>query len=180
MLEKVYKWLAGVALVLALCIGSYFYGTHNGKLEQVAVQAVQTEKANVKTVEKSEASQDVADKADAAQIIYKDRIVTKYQTITKEVVKYVETKDAAVGLDPEFVRLHDAAASANDQLSIAGSSSGADGQAGVLGVVTTGDAIQVITRNYQRANSCIVQVTGWQEFYTNLQKTVNDNQTNSK
>lgn len=172
MFSVIQRWLAIGALILALISGSSFYFYEKGIQHQKDVYAAATVKADDKIVQKNDTLQQTADTTDKQQIVYRDRIVTKFQTVNKEVVKYVESKDAHVGLDPEFVRLHDNAARANGQSTIAESASRPDGQAAGSGV-TTGAAIGVITRNYQTYYECARRLSGLQDFYLNLQNQVN-------
>lgn len=172
MMSIIYRWLAGIAIVLVIMLGSAWKGYHEGVEHQKQIYVAAQTHANQVVETKNGELQKLSDDQAKTQIVYKDRIVTQYQTITKEVVKYEKSPDAAIGLDPEFVRLHNSAASANGQIQIAEPTSGVGGEAGTARV-TTGDAIGVITRNYQRYQACTAQVTGWQEFYTKLQGDVN-------
>jgi preprotein translocase subunit SecF len=167
------KWLLVAIISGAALVGVGFYAYNKGVDHQKQIYIEAQLKANEKVVEKNDKLQEVSDKQDEQQVIYKDRIITKYNTITKEVIKYETTPVASEFLDPEFIRLHDAAARANDQDTIAGRASGPDGEAGESGV-TAGQAIGVITRNYQSYYECARRLDGLQEFYMNLQKEVND------
>lgn len=169
---SVYKWLAGLAIVLALVLGAGYKGYQMGVEHQEGVYAAAQAKANAVVVKKNEEVQEIADKQAEAQVIYKDRIKTEYLTITKEVITYVQTPAANVGLDSEFVRLHNNAARSNNAIQITEATSGVDGEAAPVGV-TTGEAIGIITRNYEAYYQCVGQVEGWQQFYINLQKEVN-------
>ena len=168
----IYKYLAMAAVVLALVIGAGYKGYHMGADNEKAVHAALLAKANAEVVKKNEELQALADKQAEVQVVYKDKIVTQYKTITKDVITYVQTPAASVGLDPEFVRLHNDAARLHDSLQIADASSGPDGQAGPVGV-TTGEAIGVIARNYEQYQQCRRQVIGWQSFYEDLSGQVN-------
>jgi hypothetical protein len=171
--DTLYKWLALLAIVMVLAIGAGYKGYTLGVEHQKSIYATAQSKANEVVVQKNEATQEVADKEAEIQVIYKDKIVTQYKTITKEVIKYVETPAANVGLDPEFVRLHNRAASANNAAPIAEPASGANTEATPTGV-TTGEAIGVITRNYEQYYQCVRQVNGWVDYYRDLQKKVNE------
>lgn len=166
------KWALQVLLasvvIGGVSLGSYFKGIEHQKLVQISEQ----QKADDKIDEKNQGSQDAADGEAKTQVVYKDRIITKYKTITKEIIKYEKTDDANVYLDPEFIRLHDAAAATYDQDQITTAPSGTVGQAPTPGI-TTGDAIGVITRNYEKYQQCSLQVSGWQRFYGDLQKKIN-------
>lgn len=166
------RWFIAGMLGLAAIGGVYFYAYNAGIDHQKDVYIKAQLKENDKVVEKNQELQGVSDKADEQQIVYKDRIVTKYQTITNEVIKYEKTPVASEFLDPEFIRLHDSAAAANDQDTIAGRASGANGEAKESGV-TAGQAISVITRNYNQYYECARRLDGLQKFYIDLQKSVN-------
>lgn len=163
--------IAKAALVIALATATGFFGYYKGIEEQASKYVKAQEKANTAVIKKNDKMQDIADDQEKVQIIYKDRIVTKYQTITNEVTKYETTEAANLYLDPEFVRLHNAAASANDQASIAESSGIVDGEATPTGV-TTGEAIAAITRNYETFYQCKLKTEGWEKFYSDLQKEI--------
>lgn len=167
------RWLLIGVLAIAGFTGVFFYAYNKGVDHQKQVYIAAQLKANEVVTKKNDQLQDVSDKADEQQVIYKDRIVTKFQTVTKEVIKYETTPIASEFLDPDFIRLHDAAARANDQNTIAGRASGTDDQAQEPGV-TKGDAIGVITRNYQAYYECARRLDGLQDFYMNLQKEVNN------
>lgn len=171
-MNPITKWLAAILAVICLMISVAFVAYDKGIEHQKGVYAAAQLEANAKVEQKNETSQSVADNTAKAQVIYKDRIVTKYQTITQEVVKYEKSEASNLYLDPEFVRLHNNAASANDATQIAQSASGSDAAPTPSGV-TTGEAIAVITRNYERYQQCVRQVNGWNQFYKDLQNNVN-------
>jgi len=156
-------------------MGAGYKGYDMGVVHQKGVENIALIAANKKVDELNQATQTTADKAAEVQIVYKDKIVTQFKTITKEVIKYEETPAASIGLDPEFVRLHNDAARIHDALSIAQPASGVDAAAGPTGI-TTGEAIGVITRNYEAYYQCRRQVAGWAAFYSDLQKQYKDSQ----
>jgi hypothetical protein len=173
LLASIKKYLVIGALVIAALLGTAFVAFEKGVDHQKLVQASAVIKADDKIVKQNDSLQATADKSASQVIVYKDRIITKYKTINHDVDHYVQQdKNANVGLDPEFVRLHDSAASAYNQDAIAGSSSSADGSAGQP-PVTTGQAIGVITGNYKRFYQCQQQVKGWVDFYSTLRIQVN-------
>jgi hypothetical protein len=163
--------LAKIGVGLALLVGTGFLGYREGVSHQKAEYADAQTKANEIVVEKNDKMQEVSDKTAEQQIVYKDRIVTQFKTIEKEVIKYEETPASNVYLDPEFIRLHNNAAAAHDEVQIASTASGTDGTVTPTGV-TTGEAIGVISRNYEDFYECKVKLSGWQKFYSDLQKEV--------
>lgn len=158
--------------MMAAILSASYYSYSMGVDHQKVIYAKAQQQANDKVIEKTLDTQNIANEQAKIQIIYKDRIITKYQTITKEIIKYENTTASDVGLDSEFVRLHNSAASANDAVPIAQSASGANSEPTGSGV-TTGEAIGVITRNYESYQNCKRQVEGWNKFYTDLQNTIN-------
>lgn len=173
MIEVIQKWALKVLIAVALLAGVGLYSYNAGIEHQKGVDATKVIKVDNQVVQKNNNLQDSADKAASAVVVYRDRIVTKYQTINKDVVHYVDkNQNASDVLDPEFVSLHDRAASANDQDTIAQPASGVDGGASSP-AVTRGQAIAVITANYQRYYQCRNQVIGWNSFYGDIQKQVN-------
>lgn len=172
-LASIRKYLVIGAIAIAALLATAFFSYEKGVDHQKQVQAVAVIKADDKVVKQNDSLQATADKSASQVIVYRDRIITKYKTINQDVNHYVQQdKNSSTGLDPEFVRLHDSAASSYDQDSIAGSSSSADGSAGQP-PVTTGDAIKVITGNYKRFYQCQQQVKGWVDFYSTLRVQVN-------
>lgn len=173
MIEFLQKWALKVLIAIALLTGVALYSYNAGVSHQKGVDATKVIKVDNQVVKQNNNLQDSADKVASQVVVYRDRIVTKYQTINKDVVHYVDkNQNASDVLDPVFVRLHDRAASANDQDTIAQSASGVDGAASSP-TVTRGQAIAVITANYQRYYQCRNQVIGWNDFYSGLQKQVN-------
>jgi hypothetical protein len=169
----IYKYLAMAAVVFVLILGAGYKGYQMGSEHEKVAYATAQVKANAEVAKKNEETQVIADKTGETQVVYRDKIVTKYKTITKEIIKYEQTPAASVGLDSEFVRLHNNAARAHDAIQITKAASGPDGETPIIGV-TTGEAIGVITRNYESYYQCRRQVIGWVEFYTDLQKKVNE------
>lgn len=172
-LTVIQRWIIYLVVVLAAAAGAGFFGYEKGIDHQKQAYLEGQLKADVKVVSKNQELQTNADQTDKVQIVYKDRIVVKYKTIEKKVDDYEKTKDAAAYLDSEFVRLHDSAAAANDQVQIAGPTSGTNGE-DPAARITTGQAIGVITRNYEKYQQCERIVEGWQSFYGDLQQNVNN------
>lgn len=172
LLASIKKYLIIGALVIAALAGTAFLAFEKGVAYQKGVVAVQVIKADTKVVAKNDKLQDVADNSAKTQIIYKDRIITKYKTITKDITTYESNPVSSDLLDPDFISLHDRAAASNDQSTIAGSPGNADGVTSTTGV-TKADAIKVITQNYKRYYLCKQQVDGWIDFYSTLRLSVN-------
>lgn len=163
-------------IVSALILfGVGYYAYHQGEKHQIDIFAVNQTKANKIVTAKNEVLVAAPAKEAEIQIVYKDKIVTKYKTIEKEVIKYEETPAATVSLDPEFIRLHNNAASAHGEAQITESAVAIDGTVAPTGI-TTGQAIGVISRNYEDFYQCKLKVEGWNRFYSDVQKTVNEGQ----
>ena len=156
-----------ITLVALLGVCVFEAGVHYQKDKFAKIQ----EKANVIVTTKNTEVKDIAATQEKIQIEYKDRIVIKYQTVEKEIVKYVQTKDAAGDLDREFVRLHDFAAA--DSKVETPESAGISDSTDSGTEVTKGQAISVIADNYKQYYECKATVEGWQEFYSKIQSTVN-------
>lgn len=172
-LAFIQKWALKVLIAVALLAGVGLYSYNAGIQHQKGVDATKVIKVDNKITQKNDSLQATADKTASQVIVYKDRIVTKYKTINHDVVTYAnQNPNGANLLDPEFVRLHNSAASAYDQDPIAGSSSGADGSTSQP-AVTTGEAIATITANYKRYYQCQQQVGQWIDFYTDIRTKVN-------
>ena len=168
-------WVIKIVLVIAAMAGIGYYGFTKGEHYQEGIYATSQLKANNVVVVKNQTVQTVADTEAKTQTIYKDRIVVKYQTIEKKVIQYEKTAASNVFLDPEFIRLHNSAASANGELPItepAARTNVGDTKFAAAGI-TTGEAIKVISDNYNKYYQCKIQADGWKRFYTDLQGTVN-------
>jgi hypothetical protein len=172
MIAFIQRWIIAAFIGLAALTGVYFYAYNSGINHQKDVYIKAQLNADEKVVEKNQDLQEVANKTDEQQVVYKDRIVTKYQTITNEVIKYEKTPVASEFLDPEFIRLHDSAAATYDQDTIARRASGNDGETKESGV-TAGQAIATISRNYKQYYECARRLDGLQKFYIELQESVN-------
>lgn len=172
MIALIQKWALKILIAVALLAGVGLYSYNAGIDHQKGVDATKVIKVDNQIVQKNDTLQATADKTASQAVVYRDRIVTKYQTINHDVIHYVDQNpNAYIGLDPEFVRLHDRAAAAYDQAEIAQPASGTDG--GDAKSVTTGAAIATITENYKRYYLCKQQVEGWKTFYTGVQTQVN-------
>lgn len=86
-------------------------------------------------------------------------VVTR--TVTQEVIKYVQTPVAtSCGPDPEFVRIHDAAASGR----MPGSSDTSGQPDAEADGVTNADLLSVVTDNYSRCQATRDQLLSLQEW----------------
>lgn len=162
-IKGILGWIAA-----AILIGTLIFNL--GASHERTKYAKSQVKANEVVVVKNDKMQEKADTQEKIQIEYRDRIVIKYKTIKEEVTKYETTKAASDSLDGEFVRLHNVAA-ANNEIQATGTSSGTD-EANPGLEVTKGQAIGVITDNYEQYYQCARIVQGWQNYYKELQKTV--------
>lgn len=163
-----------VVSALILC-GVGYYAYHQGEKHQIDIFAMNQIKANKIVTAKNEVLVAAPTKEAEIQIVYKDKIVTKYKTIEKEVIKYETTPAATYSLDPEFIRLHNYAAAANGEAQIAESAIAIDGTVAPTRI-TTGQAIGIISHNYENFYQCKLKLDGWNRFYTDVQKTVNEGQ----
>lgn len=169
-------WAIKILLSLALIVGFGYICYSKGEQHQISKIAMEVVVEDKKVDTNNLNMQNIADVEAKTQIVYKDRIVVKYQTIEKKVIQYEQSKDAGVFLDPEFVRLHDLAASSIGQETITKPSSGTDNpvtDAATVNRVTTGDAIRVITANYNTYYELKLKLDGWNRFYDNIQKEFN-------
>ena len=168
------KWALKVLIAVALLLGIGLYSYHAGVQHEKGIEAAKVIKADNQIVKKNDTLQAAADASASQTIVYRDRIVTKYKTIKQDVVHYAQTNPNASNLlDPDFVRLHDLAASANGEDTIAGSAGRTTADSGATGVVTKADALRVITGNYKRFYLCRQQGIDWNDCYTNVKTKVN-------
>ncbi len=164
LIPEKYRLLAVLLLVLAvfalgLRIG--WVGASNSK----DAAALKVERQSAVKVEKKQASAAVAAVANASAI---ERTRVIYKTVTKEVVKYAQSENAAETakpaaggecdqrLDAEWVRIHDLAAVPSDAASAPDESARPVGKA---------DALGVIARNYETCQQWRNEVIGWQSWF---------------
>lgn len=167
------RWALKALISVVLLLGVGLYGFHTGVQHQRGIDAENVVKVDKQITQQNNSLQATADKSASQTIVYKDRIVTKYKTINQGVVHYAQTNPNASNLlDSDFIGLHDRAASANGEDTIAGSARNADGSASSA-PVTKADAIRIIAGNYKRYYECRQQVTDWISFYTDLRTQVN-------
>lgn len=112
--------------------------------------------------EQKQASAMVAAVANASAI---ERTRVIYKTVTKEVVKYAQSENAALSaagsvcdqrLDAEWVRIHDLAARPDAAASAPDESTEPVGKA---------DALGVVARNYETCQQWRNEVIGWQAWW---------------
>ena len=102
------KWLAylGVACVI------FAAGAYSGYQYRDGQQAKKEVAAIVHQVETKDVNQGIADQTGVKVEAQKEKVRIVYKTIEKKVIEYVEKNpDARAPIGPDWVRLHDAAAS---------------------------------------------------------------------
>ena len=184
--SPLFKWIAIIGVILGVVFGIYEKGYSSGENAQKAVYSLQQQKIEKVVVAKNEAVQAVADTTDKTIIVYRDRVVTKYKTITNNILTYENTPLASTILDASFVQLHDSAASAasDNQDSTSSATSGTNSNPTSIGTissspilsiapVTTGEAIKVIDNNYSQYALCRGEVIAWNSFYQKVLSDVN-------
>ncbi|WP_027469164.1 hypothetical protein [Deefgea rivuli] len=161
LIPEEYRLLACVLALLAVFALGLRVGWVSASNSKDAVELKVVKKAAVKT-EQKQASAMVAAVANASAI---ERTRVIYKTVTKEVVKYAQSENAAVStaggvcdqrLDSEWVRIHDIAASPGTAASAPDESPEPVGKA---------DALGVIARNYETCQQWRNEVIGWQAWW---------------
>lgn len=165
LIPEKYRLLVGLLLLLAvfalgLLVG--WVGASNSK----DAATLKVEHKTAAEVEKKQASAAVAAVANASAI---ERTRVIYKTVTKEVVKYAQSENAAESvvksapsdvcdqrLDAEWVRIHDFAAVPDDAASAPDESAQPVGKA---------DALGVIARNYETCQQWRNELIGWQSWW---------------
>ena len=89
--SPLFKLLAICGLLLGIIFGIYHTGYTNGENTQKAVYAEEQAKIEKVVYTKNQASQSVADTTEKTIIVYRDRVVTKYKTITHNILTYEKT-----------------------------------------------------------------------------------------
>lgn len=171
--------LVMLLLVVFLILGSGYTGYRVGSSKQIEIANKAQVEQNIVVDKKNLAVQEIADEASVKiQTIYKDRVVIKYVEIQKDIKEYAKTNNGSSTIDTDFVRLHDnAAADANHAVSSTQPASGtinSDAPVAKINPVTSADAIEIIADNYSKYYVCKITVEGWQDFYTKIQKQVNE------
>ena len=141
------NWLYKAGGLLAVVLGVFFAGYTQGRhsVELSNQQAIVAQQQHVITQE--HAQQSITARVDAAHAASAAATRTVYQTIEKEVIRYVSQASTPACLLPAgWVRLHDAAALS----AIPAAPSESDGAASAF---TTDDALGVITGNYETCES---------------------------
>jgi hypothetical protein len=137
---KAYSALAALVVALLLCAGSYFWGGSNASTK-CTLTATKTELHQTQAaVGVNAATQSAAAAVATDSAARHDKIETKYQTIEKEVVRYVQTPAAANAcLDADGLRIWSAAnrgefdaagAASTGHAAVPGSASSGIGQGG--------------------------------------------------
>lgn len=164
------------AVVAALFIG---IGFSLGKNYQSGIERKAENKEVAQVIQKNDSLQDTADKVGQDHVVYKDRVVTEYKTIYKDVIRYVQKENSssnAVLLPPEWVCLHDRAVrSANGETqAAAGTSGNVDACAQAKDApVKSGDALEVITENYQAYGDAKAKAEFMKQLYEEVAEQVN-------
>lgn len=88
----------------------------------------------------------------------------KTETITKEVIKYVsKNENASCKLDPDWVRIANDSTPMPRAPEASGSTDGTDTRVSDLG-----EALRIMTGNYQKCQKVIDRYKGWQEWYRSI------------
>lgn len=126
-----WKFLLGGAISIGLIIGAYFAGVKSGHKDLEAYKAAilaQAATDNAKAVDRVRAEDKITVARAEAYWRGRVQIVTKYQTIRQQVVRYVTPNDDARGcINNGFVRLWDAASSGQDPATLPGTAGSPDG-----------------------------------------------------
>jgi hypothetical protein len=148
------KWAALAVLALSI----YVFGRSDGKA--IAAKELSAAKIRLQTAQ--------AQVVTETEIVYRDRIKIikeKGDVIVKEIPIYITAEtDRNFPVSNGFVRVHDSAASGEP----AGPAEQSDGKAAT---VTASQSAETVAVNYAECRKLAEQVTGWQEFYLNLQNT---------
>jgi|GEM_PF-6914214 len=93
-----YSLIAQILVAVLTVVGIFSAGHLHGKLTE-------RESHFQAAVDTTAKLQDVAEQTTKTVVVEKEKLVTKYKPIYKEVVKYVESDAAKCSVDPEFIRL---------------------------------------------------------------------------
>jgi hypothetical protein len=155
-------WAKYAALAL-IALALYGMGRMDGSRIEGAKHLAYVAKQATATVRIARAQEKVVVQT---EIKYRDRIriiKEKGETIVKEVPVFVTAADdAAVTVPIGFVRIHRAATTGEP----AGAPVDSDREASGIALSTVAEVDAYNGKNHR---TCIAQVEGWQEFYSNLQ-----------
>ncbi|QLI80776.1 hypothetical protein HZU75_04115 [Chitinibacter fontanus] len=161
LIPEKYRLAAGVLVLLAVFSLGLWVGWVGASNSKDAAM-LKVEHKTAAKVEKKQASAAVAAVANASAI---ERTRVIYKTVTKEVVRYAQSENAAESkasgvcdqrLDAEWVRIHDFAAVPDDAASTPDESAQPVGKA---------DALGVIARNYETCQQWRNELIGWQSWW---------------
>lgn len=178
--SPLFKVLLLIAVVLGILTVTYHTGYSSGVNATKVIEIKKEKLAEAVVINKNITIQGTADTNAMVMVVYRDRVDTKYKTITNYITKYEKDPASLIVLDPVFVRLHDIAASPiPDSNSDAGSTGGTpsdpslSGTSSISQAITTGQAIGVITDNYKQYNICREEVIKWNAYYSEVKSQVN-------
>lgn len=163
MIPTPYKILAALVAVAASLAGAFWAG-HEWRDKECDLSSAGAKVENVTQARETE-----AERERRSQVIARDVVAEleadepEVRTITKEVIRYVETpSDDRCELPPDWVQLHDRAA----RLTADGGAPG--GGDGTPGGVTDAHALEVVTDNYKACNTWRTRLVGCQRFVSEV------------
>lgn len=159
----IYKWAAGIGLVLAFTIGSYFYGVHVGDLNatvtidnfKTTYQKNQTELATIELPVLTK----IITQYDTKVVHVKDSGVTNAQIITKII--------------PDHEYLSNAWVSAHNSIATGEPIDASTAVDGSPSTFTAVDALSTININYTACNKYIEEVKGLQAYINGYNAAIN-------
>lgn len=128
-------------------------------------------KENLQQVIKLNQLRDTVTEINAEKLALRQRVEeTKARKITKEVIKYVKTNDnSQCPVDPEWVRI------ADNATPVSGATQATSGTDETTDEVRDlGEALDIVTRNYQACQDAVTRLEGWQSWYREIQSVNND------
>lgn len=152
------RHLIAAVLVIALTVASHLgaYAAGRGSLDKQRLQDALAYASEITEI------QGQVDTLSASLEAKRTQQSTKNRTITREVIRYVDTPaDRRCTLDPAWRLLHDAAATGQpaDTARVA---------AGAAEPVTDAAALETVAGNYENCRDHIAQLDGWRRWWNQV------------
>lgn len=145
------------------------YVTHSvwqNKHSKLIIELQKAEAARVEAVLKiEELNRQVAEAVEVKLKAEQIAAETKEKIVIKEVIKYVETNpNADTSLDADWLRIHDAAVPVSRDTKTAERFATTDPR-----VPNIGEALEVVTSNYNSCQEILLKLKAWQDWYRAVQ-----------
>ncbi|BAU40041.1 hypothetical protein [Ralstonia phage RSP15] len=165
-MTTILNWFKDKALLLltiaVIAIGSFYFGYDYGNAHNEAKHIAIQKKEDKVSEDKQNKIGDVTQNASQNQEKKQEEVRVVYKTITKEVIKYRDRPESKVVIDKSWVDAHNKAA--------CGPNTNCAPEADET---TTGQALEVVTDNYQPYYQCLGRLKGLENLYNEQRAIIN-------